>query len=182
MSETQLWCCDKCARTNIIRSKSKHVSFETHIYKKEFGIVVKEFAFLGHKLMKWFILSMVPLKNKETIFIHLNTNVFMILILEVWKKLKKFFQQFLLCIWNSNLNSRDWIEKIKNVLQNGFRFIEIVKLSIKIDSNLSNMNMCHYLNLAKPVLQRGNFRKISRKPENVKTVCSDLYNFFSFCL
>ena len=46
----------------------------------------------------------------------------------------------LITLRNSNLNSMDWIKKTKRH-RNGFRFNEVVELTINIDSNLSNINM-----------------------------------------
>ena len=68
---------------------------------------------------------------------------------------------------------------IKTARNNGFIFNQIVKLTIKIDSSLSIINI-HYLKLQIPIMHGDFFRIISRKPEYVKTFCNDLYNAFHF--
>ena len=45
-------------------------------------------------------------------------------------------------------------EKIKNALKKGFRINEIVELTIKIDSSISDTNICYYLRLPMPILDK----------------------------
>ena len=45
-------------------------------------------------------------------------------------------------------------KKIKNAQRNGFIFNQINKLTIKIYSNLSNINICYYLKLRIPIMHR----------------------------
>ena len=53
----------------------------------------------------------------------------------------------------------------KIVQKNGFRFTEILKLKIKIDSTLSNINICYYSKLPIQILHREYFRIIPQNPE-----------------
>ena len=71
-------------------------------------------------------------------------------------------------------------KKIITALKKGFRLSEIVKLTIKINSSLSNINMSYYLKVQIPILHRQFFRIISQNPEYVKTVCNDLNIPFHF--
>ena len=70
-------------------------------------------------------------------------------------------------------------KEIKNRLENGFRFTEVVKLT-KIDSSIPNINICNYLKLPIPIMHREFFRIISRKAEFVETFCNSLNNPFHF--
>ena len=69
---------------------------------------------------------------------------------------------------------------IKTARNNGLILNQIVKLTIKIDSSLSIINLCYYLKLPIPIMHRDFFRIISQKPEYVKTFRNDLYNPFQF--
>ena len=60
-------------------------------------------------------------------------------------------------------------KNIKNARNNGFIFNEIVKLTIKIYSTLSRMNICYYLKFQIPLMHRKIFRIISQNQENKKT-------------
>ena len=71
-------------------------------------------------------------------------------------------------------------EKIKCVRKNGFRFGKTVKLTIKIDSSQSHINICYYFKLSVPIMQREFSKILSRKPENVKTPFNDPINPFLF--
>ena len=71
-------------------------------------------------------------------------------------------------------------KKIKRARKNWFRFIQKVKLTIKIISRISNINICPYLKLPIPKLHRQFLRIISQNPEYVKDVCKDLNKSFHF--
>ena len=57
------------------------------------------------------------------------------------------------------------IKKIKIALKNGFRFSETVKLTRRIVSSLSNINICCLLNLPIPIMHSEFSRKRSQDPE-----------------
>ena len=41
MNKTQLWHCDICDKTIIIKSRLRYFNSKTYIHKKEYGTVVK---------------------------------------------------------------------------------------------------------------------------------------------
>ena len=59
-------------------------------------------------------------------------------------------------------------------------FNEIVEITRKIYSSLSNINICYYLKHRIPIMHRQFLRQISQNPEYVKTNCDDSYNPFHF--
>ena len=50
---------------------------------------------------------------------------------------------------------------IKNAKKNCFRLHEIVNITIKTDSSLTNINISYYLNLRKPIVHREGFKILS---------------------
>ena len=73
-------------------------------------------------------------------------------------------------------------KKLKNARNNGFILNEIVILTIKIDSSLSNINIQYYLKFPLPILHRQILEIISQNLENVKPLCKDLNNpFYCAC-
>ena len=50
----------------------------------------------------------------------------------------------------------------------------IQKLTLKIHSSLSNINICYYLQFRIPIRHRKFLKTISQKPDIVKTHCIDL--------
>ena len=73
-------------------------------------------------------------------------------------------------------------KQIKNARQNGFIFNQINDLTIKIYSNLSNMNIRYYLKLRIPLKHRQFFKILSQNLEYVKTHCTDRKNLFHFSI
>ena len=63
--------------------------------------------------------------------------------------------------------------KIKNGKNIGFIFNQIVKLTIKNYSSLSNINICYHLKFTIPIINRKFFRLVSQKPQYVKRFCND---------
>ena len=61
-----------------------------------------------------------------------------------------------------------WIKNIKNAGNNGFIFNQIVKLTIIFDSNISNINICHYLKFPIPIMHRNFSRILSPKSKHEK--------------
>ena len=64
--------------------------------------------------------------------------------------------------------------------ENGFKFNQINKLTIKILSNLSHINKHYHLRLGSPPLHRQIFIKISHNREYIQTFCNDRRNPFHF--
>ena len=60
--------------------------------------------------------------------------------------------------------------------QNGFIFNQITSFKIKILSNLSHINIHHYLKLRIPIMNRHFSRKMAQNPEYIQTFCNDRRN------
>ena len=71
-------------------------------------------------------------------------------------------------------------KKLTVARERGYVFNQINKLTIKIYSNLSHINIHHYLKLRIPIMHRQFFRKLSQNPEYIKTHCNDRRNRFHF--
>ena len=63
---------------------------------------------------------------------------------------------------------------------NGFIFIQINKLTIKVCSNISNINIHYHLKVGSPPLYRQFFMKISHNRDYIQTYCNDRRNLFHF--
>ena len=71
-------------------------------------------------------------------------------------------------------------QKIIKAHKNGFRFDEIVKSTMKTDSSPSNINICYYLNLPIPTVDRQFFKIVSSEPEFLMFfVMIEILNFIS---
>ena len=91
MNETQLWFCDICDKTINIEKESKYFSSKTNknTKKKKVPLLTK-LKLINQKLMKRNIYSMILLKIVvKTISVLLNIDVYMILKLQIWKRLKE---------------------------------------------------------------------------------------------
>ena len=64
--------------------------------------------------------------------------------------------------------------------KNGFKLDKTVKLTIKIDSCLSNIKNCYYLKIRITMCHRQFLRIKSHDRECVKTNCNDRNNSFDF--
>ena len=73
-------------------------------------------------------------------------------------------------------------KKLKIARGNAFIFNQINKLTIKISSSLSNVNILYYLMFQIPMCHRQFFRIVSHNPEYVKTHCNDKDNPFKFAI
>ena len=71
-------------------------------------------------------------------------------------------------------------QKIAKAREKSFIFIQINKLTIKIYSNLSNINIHHHLKLGSCPLHRQFVRKISQNREYIQTYCNDSRSPFHF--
>ena len=71
-------------------------------------------------------------------------------------------------------------KKLTLARERGFIFNQINKLTIKIYSNLSNINIHYHLRLGAPPLHRQFFIKISHNRDYIQTHCSDRRNSFHF--
>ena len=64
--------------------------------------------------------------------------------------------------------------------ERGFKFNQINKLTIKINSNLQRINICYYLKHCIPICHRLFFRRISQSKEYIENFCNDINNPFHF--
>ena len=71
-------------------------------------------------------------------------------------------------------------EKLKIARKKGFRFNQVNKLTIKIYSNSSNINIQYYLQLQIPTMHCQFFKKLFQNREYVQTHCNDRENPFHF--
>ena len=71
-------------------------------------------------------------------------------------------------------------KKLTIARENGFIFNHINKLTIKILSNLSHINIHHHLRLGASPLHRQFFIKISHNRDYIQTHCNDRRNTFHF--
>ena len=71
-------------------------------------------------------------------------------------------------------------KKLTLARENGYIFNQINKLTIKILSNLSHINIHYHLRLGAPPLHRQFFIKISKNRDYIQTHCNDRRNQFSF--
>ena len=71
-------------------------------------------------------------------------------------------------------------KKLSIARGNGFIFNRINKLTIKIYSNLSNINIHYHLRLGASPLHRQFFIKISHNHDYIQTYCNDRRNSFHF--
>ena len=79
------------------------------------------------------------------------------------------------CMGSYELN-----KKLAIARENGFKFNQINKLTIKIYSNLSNININHHLRLGAPPLHRQFFKIISHNRDYIQSHCNDRRNPFHF--
>ena len=71
-------------------------------------------------------------------------------------------------------------KKLTIARENGFIFNQINKLTIKIYSNRSHINIHYHLRLGAPPLHRQFFIKISQNRDYIQTFCNDRRNPFHF--
>ena len=71
-------------------------------------------------------------------------------------------------------------KKLTLARENGFIFNQINKLTIKIYSNLSNINIHYHLRLGTSPMHRQFFIKISKNHNYIETFCNDRRNTFHF--
>ena len=74
----------------------------------------------------------------------------------------------------------DLNKKLAIAREHGFKFNQINKLTIKIYSNLSHINIHYHLRLGAPPLHRQFFLKISHNRDYIQTHCNDRRNPFHF--
>ena len=83
---------------------------------------------------------------------------------------------------NKNMGLYELNKKLAIARENGYIFNHINKLTIKIYSNLSYINIHYHLRLGAPPMHRQFFIKISKNREYIQTHCNDRRNPFHFSL
>ena len=71
-------------------------------------------------------------------------------------------------------------KKLTLARERGYIFNQINKLTIKIYSNLSYINIHYHLRLGAPPLHRQFFIKLLKNRDYIRTHCNDIYNPFHF--
>ena len=71
-------------------------------------------------------------------------------------------------------------KKLTIARENGYIFNQINKLTIKIYSNLSYINIHYHLRLGAPPLHRQFFIKLAQNRDYIQTHCNDRRNLFHF--
>ena len=71
-------------------------------------------------------------------------------------------------------------KKLTIARRNSFKFNHIIKLTIKIYSNLSNINIHYYFKHHIPMGQRLFFRRIAKNRDYIQSHCNDINNPFHF--
>ena len=83
-------------------------------------------------------------------------------------------------ISDKNLGMYELNNKLKNARERGFIFNQLNKLTIKIYSNLSYINIHYHLLLGASPLHRQFFKKLAQNCDYIQTHCNDLNNRFHF--
>ena len=71
-------------------------------------------------------------------------------------------------------------QKLKLTRGKGYIVNRTNTFILKIYNNLSNINICVYLNDRIPMCHRHFFRNLSHNKENIQTLCNDRRNPFQF--
>ena len=85
-------------------------------------------------------------------------------------------------ISDKSMNSFELNKKLTIARGNGFIFNQINKLTKKIYSNLSSINIHYHLRLGSPPLHRQIFIKKSKNRDYIQTHCNDRRNSLYFAL
>ena len=83
-------------------------------------------------------------------------------------------------ISDKSMTSYEINKKLTIARENGFKFNRINKLTIKIYSNLSNINTHYHLILGSPPLQRQFFIKLAYNRAYIQIFCNDRRNTLHF--
>ena len=83
-------------------------------------------------------------------------------------------------ISEKNMGLNELNKKLTTARERGFIFNQINKLTIKIHSNLSNINIHYHLKIGEPRLYYHFFIKISHNLDYIQSFCNDRRNSFHF--
>ena len=83
-------------------------------------------------------------------------------------------------ISDKNMGMYELNQKLTLAKQRGFKFNHIIKLTIKIYSNLKYINIHYHLTLGASPLHRRFFMNLLKNPDYIQTHCNDINNPFHF--
>ena len=83
-------------------------------------------------------------------------------------------------ISDKNMGMYELNQKLSIARKRGFKFNQINKLTIKIYSNLQNINIHYHLKLGASPLHRQFFINLLKNREYIQTLCNDIINPFHF--
>ena len=83
-------------------------------------------------------------------------------------------------ISDKNMGMYELNQKLSIARKRGFKFNQINKLTIKIYSNLQNINIHYHLKLGASPLHRQFFINLLKNREYIQTFCNDINNPFHF--
>ena len=180
MNKTRLWHCNICDNTINIKSKSNHINSNSHKNKEKFSILVKVYEINNPQIYKDDLDRLVANKcvNCGNEFFHtykyeciydlnyISTNNYRGNLSILLKENEYKYQLYGLH------------KKLKNVEIGTLVFLNIIKITIKIYSSITNINIRYYLKLRIPIMHRQFFKIISQNPEYVKNFCNNMENPF----
>ena len=146
------WYCILCDRTNIFKNKPKHIDSNFHKHKENYSILVKENEFDNPVIYETFSNIKICARRCANEYFHNFT----------------FKRIYDIEMRNGDIvNGMIFDKNLKNFIrENGFTH----KLTIKTQSNLSNINIRFFLNFQIPKMQREFFRIISQNPDHIKSL------------
>ena len=179
MNESQLWYCIICDKTIKFKNKSNHINSRSHKHKEKFSNLVKVYEINNPEIYKDDLDRLVAEKCVNTReFFHtykyeciydlnyMNTNSYRGNLSILLKENEYKYQLYGLH------------KKLKNIETGTLVFLNIKKITIKIYSSLTNINIRYYLTLNIPIMHRLFFKIISQNPEYIKNFCTDMENPF----
>ena len=179
MSELQLWHCDICEKTIKFKNKSNHINSQYHKHKEKFSNLVKVYEINNPQIYKDDLDQLIARKltNAHELFNtykyeciydlnYMNTNSYRGNLSILLKENEYKYQLYGLH------------KKLKNIETGTLVFLNIKKITIKIYSSLTNINIRYYLTLNIPIMYRLFFKIISQNPEYVKNFCTNMENSF----
>ena len=143
LNETRLCYCNLCDKKTNFKNESRLINSKTHEHKQKYGTVVKEYEFIKPDIDE--VIRRLNDTPKDSMKVYfqsfdcrcVNDNKFLSLeiIEEVVKTITLAYMEFESHFYALN-------QKLKNALKNGFRFSELLRLTLKIYSRLSNIIIC----------------------------------------
>ena len=159
MNESQLWNCNICDKTSKLKNKSNHINSHSHKLKEKFSNLVKVYEINNPQIYKDDINQLVARKLiNARVFFHtykyeciydlnyMNTNSYRGNLSILLKENEYKYQLYGLH------------KKIRNIKTGSLVFLNIKKITVKIYSSLTNINIKYYLTLNIPIMHRQFFK------------------------